>query len=120
MKTKLIATSVSNVVTGKESIKSFGGPIIIAKLAGDSIDQFGIEGLFMLMAFLSLNFGFLNLLPIPIFDGGHLVFITIEAIIRRPVPIKAKLIIHQVAMALLFIFIIIIVYNDIVKWLNWG
>jgi len=119
MFTKLIAVAVSNVVTGKESIKSFGGPIIIAKLTGESINQFGIEGLFMLMAFLSLNFGFLNLLPIPVFDGGHLVFILIEAIIRRPVPVKAKLIIHQVVMALLFVLIIIIVYNDIIKWLNW-
>jgi len=116
--TKLIASSISMVVTGKESIKSFGGPIIIAKLAGESA-RMGMESLFVFMAFLSLNLGFLNLLPIPLFDGGHLVFIVIEAIIRRPVPIKAKLVIHQVAMAFLLLFLVIIVYNDIIRWLNW-
>ncbi|RKY85835.1 RIP metalloprotease RseP [candidate division KSB1 bacterium] len=112
--TKLVAISIKKVVTGKESIKSFGGPIFIAKLAGESARS-GIESLFVFMAFLSLNLGFLNLLPVPVLDGGHLVFIVLEAILRKPVPVKTKLVIHQIAMALIFLFIIIVTYNDIIR-----
>jgi regulator of sigma E protease len=103
------------IFTGEASIRSsFGGPIFIAKLAGDSARS-GMWSLLGFMAFLSLNLGLLNLLPIPVLDGGHLVFIAIESAIRKPLPVKVKLIIQQVGMALLFLFMAFIIYNDVLK-----
>ena len=112
---KLVFVSVKMIVSGEASLRSsFGGPIFIAKLAGDSARS-GMWSLLGFMAFLSLNLGILNLLPIPVLDGGHLVFIAIESAIRRPLPVKVKLIIQQVGMALLFLFMAFIIYNDISK-----
>ena len=110
--TKLVFVSLKMLITGKESLKSLGGPIIIAKLAGDS-SRSGISSLFMFMAFLSLNLAILNILPIPALDGGHLLFLGIEGIIRRPLPIKVRLIVQQVGMAILLALMIIVVFNDV-------
>ncbi|MCL5019370.1 MAG: RIP metalloprotease RseP [Patescibacteria group bacterium] len=117
--TKLIVASIKLLVTGEESLKSLGGPIMIAKMAGDSARS-GIWALLSFMALISLNLGLLNLLPIPVLDGGHLVFIGIESIIRRPLPIKAKLIIQQVGMALILLLTLFVIYNDVVKLFNWS
>ena len=112
---KLVFVSIKMIFTGEASIRSsFGGPIFIAKLAGDSARS-GMWSLLGFMAFLSLNLGLLNLLPIPVLDGGHLVFIAIESAIRKPLPVKVKLIIQQVGMALLFLFMAFIIYNDVLK-----
>lgn len=113
--TLLIVVTIKRIITGEESIKSsLGGPIIIAKLAGESAKS-GMWSLLGFMAFLSLNLGFLNLLPVPVLDGGHLVFIAVEGIIRRPLPLKFKLIIQQIGMALLFLLMAFIIYNDILR-----
>lgn len=112
--TKLILIAIKKLVTGEESIKSLGGPIFIAKLAGESAKS-GIWSLIGFMGFLSLNLGLLNIMPVPVLDGGHLVFISVESIIRRPIPIKLKLIMQQVGMALLLILITFIIYNDVLR-----
>ena len=113
--TLLIVVTIKKIITGEISIKeSLGGPIIIAKFAGESA-RAGIWSLLGFMAFLSLNLGLLNLLPVPVLDGGHLVFIAVEWIIRRPLPLKFKLIIQQVGMALLFLLMAFIIYNDILR-----
>ncbi len=115
---KLVVTSISNVISGKESLKkSFGGPVMIAQLAGESARQ-GLLSYLSFMAILSLNLALLNLLPFPVLDGGHLVFILIEAIIRRPVPNKIKLVILQIGMAFILIFTIFILYNDFARVLQ--
>ena len=100
------------LITGKESLKSLGGPVVIAKLAGDSARS-GITSLLLFMAFLSLNLAIINILPIPALDGGHLLFLGIEGIIRRPLPIKIRLIVQQVGMAILLALMIIVVFNDV-------
>ncbi|MBD3290552.1 RIP metalloprotease RseP [candidate division KSB1 bacterium] len=111
--TRLVYRSLKSVISGRESFKNaFGGPIVIAKMAGESARS-GAGNLFIFMAFLSLNLGFLNLLPIPVLDGGHLVFIFIEAIIRRPVPDKTKIVVQQIGMALLLAFMVFVIINDI-------
>lgn len=111
--TRLVYRSLKSVITGQESFKNaFGGPIVIAKMAGESARS-GAGTLFIFMAFLSLNLGFLNLLPIPVLDGGHLVFILIEAIIRKPVPDKTKIVVQQIGMALLLAFMVFVIINDI-------
>jgi len=64
---------------------------------------------------LSLNLGLINLFPIPVLDGGHILFIIVEGIIRKPLPVKFKLAIQQVGMALLFLLMALIVYNDVIR-----
>ena len=112
--TKLICVSLIKLITGKESIKSLGGPVIIAKMAGDSARS-GFGTLIGFMAFLSLNLGILNLLPIPVLDGGHILFLTIEGIIRREIPVKVKFAIQQAGMVLLLALMLFVIYNDILR-----
>ena len=114
--TKLVYDSMKMIFSGKESFKNaFGGPIAIAKMAGDSARS-GAGTLFMFMAFLSLNLGFLNLLPIPVLDGGHIVFLLIEGIIRRPISTKVKLVVQQIGIALLLALMFFVIVNDIRKF----
>ena len=113
--TVMVISAIKKILTGEVSIRdSFGGPIVIAKIAGESARS-GMWNFVGFMALLSLNLGLINLLPIPVLDGGHLLFIIIEEIIRRPIPVKFKLVIQQVGMALLFLLMAFIVYNDIVR-----
>ena len=101
------------VFRGEQSFKdAFGGPIMIAKLAKDSARE-GEANFIAFIAFLSLNLGLLNLLPIPVLDGGHIVFLLIEGIIRRPIPDKVKLVVQQVGMVILIAFMLFVIVNDI-------
>lgn len=110
---KLIGASIKLIITGQESIKSaLGGPIIIAKMAGESA-KMGLQSLFEFTAFISLNLGLLNILPFPVLDGGHLVFLGIEAIRRKPLSIKTRLAVQKVGMALLLALMVFIIINDI-------
>jgi len=115
--TKLILVSIYRLITGQESIRSVAGPVGIAKLAGDYA-RAGFGSLIVFMALLSLNLGILNLLPIPVLDGGHLVFLGVEGIMRREIPVKVKLIIQQVGMVLIFALMLFVVYNDIIRIIN--
>ncbi|UCE05801.1 MAG: RIP metalloprotease RseP [bacterium] len=111
--TRLIGYSLKLIITGQQDFKeAFAGPIMIAKLAKDSARE-GESNFIAFIAFLSLNLGLLNLLPIPVLDGGHIVFLLIEAIIRRPISPKAKLIIQQIGMALIIALMLFVIINDI-------
>lgn len=109
--TSLIFFSLKRLVAGQESLRSLGGPVVIAKIAGDSVRS-GWDSFFTFMAFLSLNLAIINLAPIPALDGGHLLFLLIEAVIRKPLPLRARLAIQKVGMLVLFSLIIFIVFND--------
>jgi len=102
------------LVTQKESIKNLGGPVMIAQQAGRAAKQ-GFLALLGLAAFLSINLAILNILPIPVLDGGHLVFLTIEAIKKSPVSVKGRLIAQQIGMALLLLLMVVVTYNDILR-----
>ena len=102
------------LVTRQESVKNIGGPIMIADQAGKAFRR-GLPYLFNLAAFLSINLGILNILPIPVLDGGHLVFLSIEAIRRKPIPFKKRLIWQQIGMGLLLLFMVFVAYNDIAR-----
>lgn len=102
------------LITQQESIKNLGGPVMIAQQAGKAAKQ-GFLSLLGLAAFLSVNLAILNILPIPVLDGGHLVFLTIEAIKKSPVSIKGRLIAQQIGMALLLLLMVVVTYNDIVR-----
>jgi regulator of sigma E protease len=91
-----------------------GGPIRIAELAGQQMEA-GWINLMYFMGLLSINLGILNLLPIPVLDGGHLVFLTIEALRRKPLPDKTMEISQRVGIALLGTLMIFVFYNDIFR-----
>jgi len=111
--TRLIGESLSMIISGKQDFKeAFAGPIMIAKLAKDSARE-GESNFIAFIAFLSLNLGLLNLLPIPVLDGGHIVFLIIETIIRRPISPKVKLVIQQIGMALILALMLFVIINDI-------
>jgi regulator of sigma E protease len=111
---KLVIVSFWKLVTGKESLKALAGPVFIAKMAGESARS-GIETLIAFLALVSLNLGILNLFPVPVLDGGHLVFLFIEGLIHRELPIKVKLIVQQVGMVLILGLMVFVIYNDILR-----
>jgi len=114
---KITAFSLKALLTGQESLKNVGGPILIAKMAGESAKS-GFSALFGLLAIISVNLGLLNILPIPALDGGHLVVILIEGIIRKPLSDKIKIRIQQVGMAILLTLIVVVLFNDVVRLFN--
>ena len=102
---------------GSASKKDLGGPILIAQLAGQSA-QAGWAPLLTFMALISVNLGFINILPVPGLDGGHILIILIESILRRPLSIKARLTIQQVGMVFLLLLMGTVMFNDISRLLN--
>ena len=106
--------TVGALFTGKVSVKDLSGPVGIYSIVGKSREK-GISNIFLLMAFLSLNIGFLNLLPLPAFDGGHILFILIELIRRKPVNPKVENIIHTVGLILLLLLMLYVTINDIFR-----
>ncbi len=95
-------------------VSSLGGPIMIAQMAGQQAEQ-GMLNLFFFMAILSINLGILNLLPVPVLDGGHLVFFLIEAIIGHPLSVKQMQFAQQVGFAILGSLMLLVFYNDIAR-----
>jgi regulator of sigma E protease len=96
---------------------TLGGPIMIFKMAGDQASK-GMADYLWLMAFISVNLGVLNLLPIPVLDGGHLVFMGIEAVRRKPLSEKVIENAQKVGIALLLTLMVFATYNDIVRWIT--
>ncbi len=107
------------LITHQESINKLGGPIMIADQAGKALKR-GMPYLVNLAAFLSINLGVLNVLPIPVLDGGHLMFLSIEAIRRKPIPFKKRLLWQQIGMGLLLLLMVFVTYNDIARLITGG
>lgn len=99
-------------VVGREDKCQLGGPVKIADMAGKAA-QLGFEWLVQLIALLSVGIGFLNLLPIPPLDGGHLAFYAVEAAIRRPVSERAMEAVYRVGMILVLAFMGFVFWNDL-------
>ena len=104
--------TIKMLTSGQASMKELGGPIMIAQLAGQTAKAGWIPFL-TLMALISCNIAFINILPIPGLDGGHIFMTLIEGIIRRPLTIKMRLAIQQVGMLLIFMLMITVIVNDI-------
>lgn len=113
----LILQLVERLVQRKMSIRAFSGPIGIAQDAGEAAQEKGWTPLLELTSALSLNLGILNLLPIPILDGGVILFLLVEGIMRREVSLKIKERVYQAAFVFLVLFFVVVVYNDIAKTL---
>ena len=104
--------SLTMIASGEASMKEFGGPILIAQLAGESA-RAGMIALLSFTAIISINLAFINILPIPGLDGGHILLVTLEAITRRQFPLKVRMVIQQAGMAMLLLLIIVVIYNDL-------
>lgn len=111
---RLIFSSLIDLFSGKYSITDFSGPVGTSAVISQ-VRQTGARNFFFLVAFMTINVGLFNLLPIPALDGGRLVFLLIEAIRRKPVNPKYENAIHLVSFFLLMGFIVLITYNDIIK-----
>lgn len=96
---------------------TLGGPILIAQIAGDQAKQ-GITPFFYFLALLSVNLGILNLLPIPILDGGHILIFSLEAITGRTLSMKVKGIVQQIGLVIIITLTILVFYNDIARILT--
>lgn len=111
---KITLASVAGLVMGEVPIKEMGGPILIYQMAARTEEQ-GWGYFFTMMVWLSISLGVINLFPVPILDGGHLVFFAIEAVMRRPVSIKIRQIAAYVGLFLLVMLMVVVFANDIVR-----
>lgn len=111
----LIVDLVQKMVQRKVSMKQIEGPIGIARASGDAARQPGWTPLLSLMAMISLNLGVFNLLPIPILDGGIILLLIIESVIRRDISVRIKERIYQTAFVFLLLFAVMVIYNDLMK-----
>jgi regulator of sigma E protease len=114
--TTLTIVSIGKLIERVVPLDSVGGPIMIAKMAGEQASAGGVNFL-AFMALLSINLGVLNLLPVPILDGGHLFFYFCELIFRKPVSMKVREIAQQVGLVLLIGLMVLAFYNDIVRYI---
>ena len=105
-----IVKMVQRVIPASE----LGGPIRIAEIAGQQLEA-GWMNLLYFMGLLSVNLGILNLLPIPVLDGGHLVFLSLEAVRRRPLGERTMEISQKIGIAVLGTLMVFVFYNDIVR-----
>ncbi len=103
---------IGQVLTGRRSLKDLGGPIRIAKASGEQA-ALGAGALVFFIALISINLGFINLLPLPMLDGGHLMFYAIEAIRRRPVSAAAQEWAFRAGFAGLALLMIVVTFNDL-------
>jgi len=110
----LLFVVIKGLIVGTYSVKTLGGPIMIAQVAGRAAES-GIVELFSIIAFLSLQLGIINLLPIPVLDGGHLFFFLIEKIRGKPLSEKIVSISQQIGMTLLIALMVFVTWNDILR-----
>ena len=115
--TSLIAISVQKMLFGSIPADQIGGPILIFQIYGEQAEQ-GFNEFIRLTALLSINLGLINLLPIPILDGGHIVFFLIELIKGRPVSEKNRELAQQLGLFMLVSLMVFAFYNDIVRVIN--
>jgi regulator of sigma E protease len=111
---RLTILSIGKLIKGTVSTKTLGGPIMIAEMAGQQAKE-GFTNLLFFIAVLSINLAILNILPIPVLDGGHLMFFFIEAAIRRPINIRMREIAQQAGIFILIMLMIFVFYNDIMR-----
>jgi regulator of sigma E protease len=105
---------VIKLIMGGISAKQIGGPILIVDAAAKAASV-GLLPYFNLVAIISVNLAILNLMPVPVLDGGHLMFMGIEAIRRRPLSERVLMIANRIGMAILLMLITFVFYNDIVR-----
>lgn len=111
---ELMFKTISRLVTGKLGSDALGGPVMVISMVGEAAES-GVLSLLNLAAFISINLGFMNLLPIPALDGSKLVFLIVEAVRGKAIPIEKEGYIHFIGFVVLIGFMIFITYKDILR-----
>jgi regulator of sigma E protease len=109
---------IGQILGGQRSARELGGPLKIAQYSGQTV-SLGILPIIHFMALISINLGFINLLPIPLLDGGHLFFYLVEGIRRRPLPAQAQEWAFRSGLALLLGFMLFVTVNDLASFGLW-
>jgi regulator of sigma E protease len=117
--TKLIVKTLGGLFTRETSVKQLMGPVAIGQLSGDAVEQ-GWTQLFGLMAMISLNLGLLNLMPVPVLDGGHIAILGLEGLSRRDFSMKVKEKMLLAGFVLLLTLMVTVIYNDLmrIEWIE--
>jgi len=114
---ELTLVFIQKLFAGHVSTSNIGGPITVVQIAGQAA-QTDLSSILSVLAFLSIQLGILNLLPIPILDGGHLFFYTFELVFRRPLSLRAREWAQQLGLILLIMLMVLAFYNDIVRMIG--
>jgi regulator of sigma E protease len=112
---RLTLKTLGQMIAGQRSVKELGGPIKIAKISGEQF-SLGIPSFIWLAAMISINLGFMNLLPIPMLDGGHLMLYAIEAVRRRPATPQVQEWAFRAGFAMLIGFMVMVTFNDLASF----
>ncbi|WP_022681260.1 RIP metalloprotease RseP [Sphingobium bisphenolivorans] len=115
---RTMVETLGQIIGGGRSVKELGGPLKIAEVSGQAA-TLGIESFVFFMALISINLGFINLLPIPMLDGGHLLFYGVEAIQRRPVSPQVQEWAYRSGMAVLLAMMMLVTFNDLSSFGLW-
>lgn len=111
---ELTLVFIQKLFTGNVSAKNIGGPITVVQVAGQAA-QADLAAVLSVLAFISIQLGILNLLPIPILDGGHIFFYIFEMVFRRPLSMWAREVLQQIGLVLLILLMLLAFYNDLVR-----
>lgn len=110
--------TLGQVITGRRSARELGGPLKIAQVSGEQVSQ-GFENFIFFVALISINLGFINLLPVPMLDGGHLLFYAIEAVRRKPLGANAQEWAFRSGMLMLLTLMVFVTFNDLSSFKVW-
>jgi regulator of sigma E protease len=109
-----ILYGVKQLLFGQRSITEINGPVKIAKYSGKTV-EYGMVAVLWFVALISINLGIMNLLPVPVLDGGHLLYYVLEAIFGKPIPIKIQEFGNKLGVSFLFFLMFVATYNDILS-----
>ena len=113
--TRAIAINLKRIVTGRENVReNLGGPVMVARITGQAARQGG-QSFWTIVALLSITLAIVNILPIPVLDGGHLAFLLYEVVARREPSVKFRMITQQVGFGILLLLMAFLVFNDITR-----
>ena len=111
---KLMIVTVKELFTGGVAVKELSGPVGIYTVVGQQAKE-GIQSILYLIAFLSINVGVINLIPFPAFDGGRILFLIIEKIFKKPIPVKVENMVNSIGFLLLIALMLYVTFNDILR-----
>lgn len=116
---RMVWLSLFDMITGRYGLSELAGPVgtvqVISNVAQNAAKTGNMYDLLLIMAFITINIGVANLLPLPALDGGHLLFLLIEAVRKRPVSRKKEGIVHAVGFGLLMLLMLVVTFNDILR-----
>lgn len=110
----MMVVGIGQIVTGDRSVQELGGPIKIAKFSGEQL-SLGPQAFVWFAALISLNLAFINLLPIPALDGGHLAFYAAEAVRRKPIGARGQEVAFRAGVAVILALMVFVTINDLLS-----